>query len=47
VVIPKGAVKSGINEILLKVVDGEGMFTFDYFRLEPKRFPRGTVYMIC
>jgi len=46
VVIPKGAVKSGINEILLKVVDGEGMFTFDYFRLEPKRFPRGTIYVI-
>ena len=44
--IGKEQIKAGINELMMKVISGAGGFSFDYFRLTPKRFPRGLTYIV-
>jgi hypothetical protein len=44
--IGKEQIKAGINELMMKVITGSGGFSFDYFRLTPKRFPRGLTYIV-
>ena len=52
--IPNGLMTAGVNEFMLEWaehltdagVTSKESTGFDYMRLEPKRFPRGTIYMI-
>ena len=47
--IPNGLMQGGINELRAEwTVDSQYASStgFDYMRLTPKRFPRGTIYVI-
>ena len=42
-----GMLRGGVNELAAEWFMGSKDSTgFDYMRLEPKRFPRGTIYVI-